>query len=201
MQSRWIQPITLTQAPIKLEPLSLSHEAGLIEAATDGELWNLWVTSVPTPQNTREYIKIALDQKEKQGWLPFVVSDVETGNVLGTTRYCNVEADDNRLEIGYTWYAKSVQRSAVNTTCKLLLLQHAFEKMDAIAVEFRTHWHNQDSRNAILRLGAKQDGVLRNHKKYEGGVLRDTVVFSILNTEWPAVKKGLQFKLEKYRQD
>jgi RimJ/RimL family protein N-acetyltransferase len=129
--------------------------------------------------------------------MPFVVREKETGKVIGSTRYCNVDEVNQRLEIGYTWYAKSYQRTSVNTECKYLLLTHAFEKLDAIAVEFRTHWHNHASRAAIARLGAKLDGVLRNHQKSADGVYRDTVVFSIINLEWPVVKKSLEYKLSK----
>jgi RimJ/RimL family protein N-acetyltransferase len=127
-----------------------------------------------------------------------VVVDTASNAIIGSTRYCNVDADNKRLEIGYTWYAKSYQRTNVNTTCKLLLLRHAFEKLGAIAVEFRTNWFNYASRKAITRLGAKQDGVLRNHRLSADGTLRDTVVYSIIQSEWPTVKKSLLFEIEKY---
>jgi len=127
--------------------------------------------------------------------LPFVVIDNDNGKIIGATRFCNASADSRRVEIGYTWYSTSYQRTSVNTECKLLLLTYAFEALDAIAVEFRTHWHNEKSRKAITRLGAKQDGVLRNHSIQADGAYRDTVVFSIINLEWPTVKKSLQFKL------
>jgi RimJ/RimL family protein N-acetyltransferase len=132
--------------------------------------------------------------------MPFIVRDKESNKIVGCTRYFNVDEVNHRLEIGYTWYAESVQRTSVNTECKYLLLSHAFEKLDAIAVEFRTHWHNHKSRAAIARLGAKQDGVLRNHQRSADGIYRDTVVFSIINLEWPAVKKSLEFKLNEQYQ-
>ena len=141
----------------------------------------------------------ALDMRERLGAMPFVVRDHATGDIVGSTRYFNVDADNRRLEIGHTWYAKRVQRTGVNTECKLLLLAHAFEMLRCIAVEFRTHWFNQASRAAIARLGAKQDGVLRNHQLLADGSYRDTVVFSIIESEWPAVKRHLRFQLERPR--
>lgn len=197
MKKRWIKPVTLTGTNVILEPLSLEHLDGIKEAVKDGELWKLWFTSVPSPETAEATIKTALDLRENTGWMPFVVREKETGKVIGSTRYCNVDEANHRLEIGYTWYAESYQRTSVNTECKYLLLTHAFEKLDAIAVEFRTHWHNLKSRAAIARLGAKQDGVLRNHQKSAYGVYRDTVVFSIINLEWPVVKKSLEYKLER----
>lgn len=190
--------ITLTSDLITLSPLSFEHEAELNQAAKDGKLWQLWYTSVPHPDNTKSYIEKALQQHKQGTALPFVVIDNETKKVIGCTRICNAQVAHNRVEIGYTWYAKSKQKTAVNTQCKLLLLQYAFEQLGCIAVEFRTHWHNIASRNAIARLGAKQDGVLRNHQIMADGTVRDTVVFSILNNEWPAVKKSLQFRLSQH---
>lgn len=180
---------------VTLLPLSKAHRADLLVAASDGELWKLWVTSVPNEESIDQYIDDALAQKALGLAYPFVVLHNATQKIIGTTRYCNAEPSDQRLEIGYTWYAKSYQRSVVNTECKLLLLTHAFEVLNAIAIEFRTHWHNHASRNAIARLGAKQDGILRNHKKGKDGIYRDTVVFSIINHEWPVVRQSLQFKL------
>ena len=197
MKSRWIEPVTLSGSKVILEPLSLEHLEGIISAVKDGELWNLWFTSVPSPEKTEGYIKTALDMRENAGAMPFIVRDRESNTIIGCTRYFNVDEVNQRLEIGYTWYAESYQRTAVNTECKYLLLSHAFEKLDAIAVEFRTHWHNHKSRAAIARLGSKQDGVLRNHIRSANGIYRDTVVFSIINLEWPAVKQALKFKLEK----
>ena len=197
MKTRWIQPVTLTGAHVVLEPLSLEHLDGIKEAVLDGELWKLWFTSIPSPETAETYIRSALELRENAGWMAFVVREKATNKIIGSTRYCNVNEVNQRLEIGYTWYAESYQRSAVNTECKYLLLTHAFEKLDAIAVEFRTHWHNHKSRAAIARLGAKQDGVLRNHTKSANGVYRDTVVFSIINLEWPVVKQSLEYKMSK----
>ncbi|HMV95327.1 MAG TPA: GNAT family N-acetyltransferase [Anaerolineales bacterium] len=197
MKTRWIQPVTLTGAHVVLEPLSLEHLDGIKEAVLDGELWKLWFTSIPSPETAETYIRSALELRENAGWMAFVVREKATNKIIGSTRYCNVDEVNQRLEIGYTWYAESYQRSAVNTECKYLLLTHAFEKLDAIAVEFRTHWHNHKSRAAIARLGAKQDGVLRNHTKSANGVYRDTVVFSIINLEWPVVKQSLEYKMSK----
>jgi len=195
MKKRWIEPVTLTGSKVILEPLSLEYLDGLISAVKDGELWKLWFTSIPAPEKAGEYIKTALDMRENAGAMPFIVRDRESNKIIGCTRYFNVDEVNQRLEIGYTWYSESYQRTAVNTECKYLLLSHAFEKLDAIAVEFRTHWHNHKSRAAIARLGAKQDGVLRNHQRTADGSYRDTVVFSIINLEWPAVRQSLMFKL------
>lgn len=195
MKKRWIEPVTLTGSKVILEPLSLEHLDGLISAVKDGELWNLWFTSIPAPEKAEEYIKTALGMRENAGAMPFIVRDRESNKIIGCTRYFNVDEVNQRLEIGYTWYSESYQRTAANTECKYLLLSHAFEKLDAIAVEFRTHWHNHKSRAAIARLGAKQDGVLRNHQRTADGSYRDTVVFSIINLEWPAVRQSLMFKL------
>lgn len=195
MKKRWIEPITLTGLRVVLEPLSLEHLDGMINAVKDGELWKLWFTSIPAPEKAEAYIKTALEMRENAGAMPFIVRERESNKIIGSTRYFNVDEGNQRLEIGYTWYSESYQRTAVNSECKYLLLSHAFEKLEAIAVEFRTHWHNQKSRAAIARLGAKQDGVLRNHQKNADGGYRDTVVFSIINLEWPAVRQSLMFKL------
>ena len=195
MKNRWIEPVTLSGSNVVLEPLSLQHLEGIVSAVKDGELWKLWFTSVPSPEKAEEYVKTALDLRENAGWMPFVVRERSTNKIIGSTRYCNVDEVNQRLEIGYTWYSESYQRTAVNTEAKYFLLTHAFEKLDAIAVELRTHWHNHKSRAAIARLGAKQDGVLRNHQRSADGVYRDTVVFSIINLEWPAVKQSLMYKL------
>lgn len=197
MKSNWLENLTLEGNLVRLEPLSLHHTQELIEAANDGELWKLWYTSVPTKNKTEYFIKIALKNKKEGHQNPFVIVLKNTNKVIGTTRLMNMEPNHFRLEIGHTWYAKSYQRTGVNTECKYLLLQYAFEKLKCIAVEFRTHWHNFPSRNAILRLGAKQDGVLRNHRISEDGILRDTVVFSILNSEWKTVKFSLEHKMQK----
>jgi RimJ/RimL family protein N-acetyltransferase len=193
----FVQAVTLKGAHATLEPLAREHEAALRGVAADGELWRLWYTSVPTPEKTAAYIDTALGMRESLGGMPFVVRANATGEIVGCTRYFHVDAANRRLEIGYTWYAKHIQRTAINTECKLLLLTHAFETLKCIAVEFRTHWFNHASREAIARLGAKQDGVLRNHQISPDGSYRDTVVFSIIESEWPAVKRHLMYLLEK----
>jgi RimJ/RimL family protein N-acetyltransferase len=195
----FIEPVTLKGRHATLGPLLREHEEGLRRAAADGELWRLWYTSVAAPERMGEYVTVALDMRERLGAMPFVVRDNASGDIVGSTRYFNVDAANRRLEIGHTWYAKRAQRTAINTECKLLLLTHAFEKLRCIAVEFRTHWFNHGSREAILRLGAKQDGVLRNHQLAPDGGYRDTVVFSIIESEWPAVKRHLGFLLEQPR--
>ncbi len=193
----FIQPVTLAGRHVRIEPLAREHESGIRAAAADGELWRLWYTSVPSPEKTGEWLDAALDVRERLGGMAFALRETATGDVVGSTRYFNVDATNRRLEIGHTWYAKRVQRTAVNTECKLLLLTHAFEALGCIAVEFRTHFFNFASREAIARLGAKQDGILRNHQVMPDGTLRDTVVFSIIVSEWPTVKRHLAFRLEK----
>jgi RimJ/RimL family protein N-acetyltransferase len=182
---------------VRLVPLSKTHQPELLAAAQDGKLWELWFTSVPRADTIEAYLAKTLAEKEQGLSFPYAVVEKTTGTVIGTTRYCNIDAANRRLEVGYTWYAKSSQRTGVNTECKYLLLRHAFEHLVCIAVEFRTNWFNVNSRNAILRLGAKQDGVLRNHRIDGKGVMRDTVVFSIIASEWPAVRKSLAFKLSR----
>jgi N-acetyltransferase len=195
----FIEPVTLRGRHVTIEPLAREHADGLRRAAADGELWRLWYTSVAPPERTDEYVATALDMRARLGAMPFVVRDNAKGDIVGCTRYFNVDAANRRLEIGHTWYAKRAQRTAINTECKLLLLTHAFEQLACIAVEFRTHWFNQTSREAIARLGAKQDGVLRNHQLSADGIKRDTVVFSIIDSDWPGVKRHLQFLLERKR--
>jgi RimJ/RimL family protein N-acetyltransferase len=192
----WLQPVKLKGHHVRLEPLRVEHADALRAALADGELWRLWYTAVPTSHSMEAYIAAALAERNVGVSLPFVVREAD-GTIVGSTRYCNVDALNRRLEIGYTWYAAHVQRTGLNTEAKLLLLRHAFEKLDCIAVEFRTNWFNQRSRVAIARLGAKQDGVLRNHKLMADGSYRDTVVFSIIASEWPAVKRNLQFMLDR----
>jgi RimJ/RimL family protein N-acetyltransferase len=199
MTGRFVEPVTLKGQYATLEPLAREHEADLKRAAADGELWQLWYTSVPAPDKTGEYIDAALKMRQDLGAMPFVVRDNGAGEIVGCTRYFNVDARNRRLEIGHTWYATRAQRTAINTECKLLLLTHAFERLKCIAVEFRTHWFNHASREAIARLGAKQDGVLRNHQISPDGSYRDTVVFSVIENEWPAVKRHLGFLLERQR--
>jgi RimJ/RimL family protein N-acetyltransferase len=195
----FIEPVTLEGEQATLEPLEAKHEAALADAAADGELWRLWYTSVAPPDRVGDYIARALDMRERLGAMPFAVRQNATGDIVGCTRYFNVDAANRRLEIGHTWYSKRVQRTAINTECKLLLLTHAFEVLGCIAVEFRTHWFNHASRVAIERLGAKQDGVLRNHQLMPDGSRRDTVVFSIIDGEWPAVRRHLKFQLDRPR--
>lgn len=194
----WLRPITLEGEGVRLIPLQKSHKEALLAAASDGQLWELWYTSVPSVEKIDQYLDFALDEQAKQRALPFTVIDTQTNSIIGSTRYCNAVPEHHRLEIGYTWYAKSYQRTGVNTACKYLLLQNAFEQLQTIAVEFRTHWHNLRSRNAIARLGAKQDGVLRNHSRDAEGRLRDTVVFSITMQEWPTVEQSLAFEMTKH---
>ena len=199
MGERFVAPVTLSGAYATLEPLAQAHLAGIRAAARDGELWRLWYTSVPAPEHTDAWLATALDMRERLGAMPFAVRDNASGAIVGSTRYFNVDAANRRLEIGHTWYAERAQRTPINTECKLLLLTHAFEALRCIAVEFRTHWFNHASRTAIARLGAKQDGVLRNHQLMPDGSRRDTVVFSILDSEWPAVKTHLGFLLARPR--
>jgi RimJ/RimL family protein N-acetyltransferase len=196
---RFVEPVTLRGDHAILEPLAREHEAGIRAAAADGELWRLWYTSVPAPERTPAWFDIALDMRDRLGAMPFAVRDNASGEIVGSTRYFNVDAPNRRLEIGHTWYARRAQRTAINTECKLMLLGHAFDTLGCIAVEFRTHWFNHASRNAIARLGAKQDGVLRNHQLMADGSRRDTVVFSIIDGEWPAVKRHLAHLLERPR--
>jgi N-acetyltransferase len=199
MAERFIAPVTLQGRHVTVEPLGAAHLDAVRAAANDGELWRLWYTSVPAPERTSAWLAAALEMREKQGAMPFVVRDNTDGSLVGSTRYFNVDAVNRRLEIGHTWYAKRAQRTAINTECKLLLLTHAFETLRCIGVEFRTHWFNHASRTAIARLGAKQDGVLRNHQLMPDGSRRDTVVFSIVDGEWLAVKAHLRFLLDRPR--
>jgi RimJ/RimL family protein N-acetyltransferase len=199
MAERFIAPVTLQGRHVTVEPLGAAHLDAVRAAANDGELWRLWYTSVPAPERTSAWLAAALDMREKQGAMPFVVRDNTDGSLVGSTRYFNVDAVNRRLEIGHTWYAKRAQRTAINTESKLLLLTHAIETLRCIGVEFRTHWFNHASRTAIARLGAKQDGVLRNHQLMPDGSRRDTVVFSIVDGEWLAVKAHLRFLLDRPR--
>ena len=190
----WLEPITLEGAHARLEPLSHAHRDGLIEAVKDGALWRLWYTAIPSPDGMETEIDRRLSLQKVGSMLPFTVFDA-AGVIAGMTTYMNIDAGNRRVEIGSTWYASRVQRSALNTQCKLLLLTHAFERLDCIAVEFRTHFFNHQSRKAIERLGAKLDGILRNHQIGANGTLRDTVVYSIIAGEWPTVKQHLTFSL------
>lgn len=186
-------PVTLESAHVRLEPLDLAHEADLAEAAVGLE--HAWYTSVPRPDRVRADIEQRLAWRDQGTMNPWAVRRLDSDRVVGMTTFCNIDQDNRHVEIGHTWLGVDAQRTAVNSASKLLLLSHAFETCDAIAVELRTHWHNRQSREAITRLGAKQDGVLRNHRLGPDGTLRDTVVFSILPHEWPAVRLGLERRL------
>jgi RimJ/RimL family protein N-acetyltransferase len=190
----WPEPVTLADDLVRLELLSHDHAAALTEAVRDGELWKLWYTSIPTPDGMAAEIDRRLGLHADGKMLPFTVFST-AGQVIGMTTYMNVDAVNHRVEIGSTWYRQSAQRSGINTACKLLLLTHAFETLSCIAVEFRTHFFNHQSRRAIERLGAKQDGILRAHQIGADGALRDTVVYSITSAEWPTVARHLTFLL------
>ena len=194
----WLEPVSLRGAYARLEPLSQDQCDGLTEAVKDGELWKLWYTFVPAPEDMRKEIDRRLGLQASGSMLPFTVFDAD-GKIAGMTTYMNVDATNRRVEIGSTWYAKRVQRTPLNTQCKLLLLAHAFEAINCIAVEFRTHFFNQQSRRGIERLGAKLDGILRSHQVAPNGTLRDTCVYSIIAGEWPTVKAHLGFQLAKPR--
>lgn len=193
--SAFLAPVVLEGRHVRLEPMEATHAQELAQAVRDGELWKLWYTSVPRPEAIDEHVALMLKRREQRTFLPFVVRLRETGEVVGQTTFCNVDHDNRRVEIGYTWYSQRVQRTVVNTEAKYLMLGHAFEAWQCIAVEFRTNWFNERSRAAIARLGAKQDGVLRNHQRLPDGSFRDTVVFSIVQSEWPAVKNNLDYRL------
>lgn len=179
-------------------PLAPAHGPALAEAVRDGELWKLWYTSVPSPERMGAEIERRLGLQGQGSMLPFAVLDAG-GTPVGMTTYMNVDAASKRLEIGSTWYARRVQRTALNTECKLMLLRHAFDTLDCIAVEFRTHRFNAQSRRGIERLGAQLDGILRSHQRMADGTLRDTVVYSITAAEWPTVRAHLAFQLERPR--
>ncbi|MEP4768547.1 MAG: GNAT family protein [Roseibium sp.] len=191
----WPFPVTLSGKHATLVPLSQDHAADLTKAVLDGELWKLWYTTIPSPDGVKAEIDRRLGLQASGSMLPFAILTPD-GKAVGMTTFMNIDAANKRVEIGSTWNRKSVQRSSLNTECKLMLLTHAFEDLNCIAVEFRTHFMNRQSRTAIERLGAKFDGVLRSHMKMADGTLRDTAVYSILPHEWPAVKTSLRFKLE-----
>jgi len=197
----FLQDTQLSGKHVRLVPLSMAHHDALIEAVKDGELWRHWYTFIPTPEKMADEISRRLNLHQQGSMLPFAV--LQDGKAVGMTTYMNIDAPNNRVEIGSTWYRANVQRSSLNTECKRLLLAHAFEQLNCIAVEFRTHFFNQQSRNAIERLGAKLDGILRNHAINTHpdavGALRDTCVYSILNTEWPSVKAHLDYQLSRAR--
>jgi RimJ/RimL family protein N-acetyltransferase len=191
----WATPVTLSGEHATLVPLTIEHLEDLTTAIQDGELWNLWYTKVPKPEDMDTEIKRRLRLQDLGEMLPFVI--IAQDQVVGMTTYMNIDAKCKRLEIGYTWYSKSVQKTAVNTECKLLLLTHAFEALGAVAVAFNTSSFNHASRTAIERLGAKLDGVLRNHRILPNGLIGDTYAYSIIDREWPIVKCNLNYKLQR----
>jgi RimJ/RimL family protein N-acetyltransferase len=191
----WPPEITLTGQHAVLVPLSPDHAPALAEAVKDGELWKLWYTGVAAPEDMAADIETRLTSRAAGSALPFTVIDPNSGEPVGMTTYMNIDAKVRRVEIGATWYRRSVQRTALNTECKFMLLRHAFEDLDCIAVEFRTHFFNHQSRRAIERLGAKLDGILRCHTRMRDGTLRDTCVYSIIASEWPTVKTHLAYRL------
>jgi N-acetyltransferase len=193
------EAVTLYGRHVRLEPMHAEHEAGLQEAAADGELWRLRVTSVPEPDQTAIYIASALMGQQDGTMLPFVVRANASGRIVGSTRYHDIVTAVDRVEVGYTWYARSAQRTAVNTECKLLLLSHAFEALGCAVVGLRTDNFNHASQRAIERLGARKDGVIRHHARRRDGTVRDTVMYSIVAGEWPEVKAQLQWQLERPR--
>jgi N-acetyltransferase len=195
----FVTPITLSLRGLRLEPLALSHEAGLRQAAMDGELWKLRITSVPEPENTRKYIEDALKMREDGNRFAFAVIDEATGNVLGSSSYHDILPAVKRVEIGYTWYAKSVQRTHVNSTCKLMLMTHAFETLQCGVVGWRTDNFNFASQKAIERLGAQKDGTIRGHALRRDGTIRDTVMYSMRAGEWAEAKAQLLYQLDKPR--
>ncbi len=193
-----LSPITLEARGIRLEPLSMSHEKGLMAAVADGRLWELWFTAVPEPDKVADYIRTALDGQNAGHMLPWAVREMEHGSIIGSTRYHDILPQVDRVEIGYTWYAKSWQRTHVNTVCKLLLFTHAFETLGCEVVGLRTDNFNFASQRAIERLGAKKDGIIRHHAVRKDGSARDSVLYSILATEWPDVKRHLELRLAKH---
>ncbi|KMO21223.1 GNAT family N-acetyltransferase [Methylobacterium platani] len=193
------QPVTLSGQHVELVPLSREHRGALAEAASDGELWRLWYTSIPTPDGMAAEIDRRLALQAAGSMVPFTVLDRPGGSPVGMTTYMNIDAAGPRIEIGSTWYAARVQRTLLNTEAKLLLLTHAFDRFDCLAVELRTHFMNHASRRAIERLGAKLDGVLRCHQRMRDGTLRDTCVYSITAPEWPTVRSHLDWQLKKPR--
>jgi RimJ/RimL family protein N-acetyltransferase len=193
----WPDPVTLSGTHARLEPLSATHHDDLVEAVNDGELWRLWYTRIPAPADMAAEIARRQGLQAAGSMLPFAVIEPASGRAVGMTTYMNIDAVNRRVEIGSTWYRRAVQRSRLNTECKLMLLRHAFETLDCIAVEFRTHFFNHPSRRAIERLGARLDGILRNHTRTPDGMLRDTCVYSIIAGEWPTVRSHLTFQLER----
>lgn len=195
----WPEPVTLQGKLVSVVPLEHAHRDDLTEATADGDLHRLWYTTVPAPERVGEEIAARLRQREAGSMLPFAVVDAGSGRAVGMTSYLNIEAAHRRLEIGATWLRGSAQRSGINTECKFLMLTHAFETLDCVAVEFRTHYINQQSRAAIERLGAKLDGILRAHMIMANGTLRDTCVYSIIAPEWPTVRANLVWRMDRPR--
>jgi RimJ/RimL family protein N-acetyltransferase len=193
-----IAPIVLERGSIRLEPLNEDHIAGLAAAAADDALWNLWFTGIPAPQETESYVATALRGRDEGHMLPWAVRDLETDAIIGSTRYHDILAAIDRVEIGYTWYAKSRQKSHVNTTCKLMLLAHAFDTLGCKVVGLRTDNFNFASQRAIEALGAKKDGVIRHHMPRRDGTARDTHIYSILAHEWPDIRRHLEFRLTRH---
>jgi RimJ/RimL family protein N-acetyltransferase len=195
----WLEDVTLKGRHAALRPLSPDHAPALTVAVQDGELWRLWYTFIPAPEDVEAEIARRLGLREQGSMLPFTVVDQNSGQPVGMTTFMNIDAASRRVEIGATWYRASAQRTPINTECKRMLLGHAFETLDCIAVEFRTNFFNQASRRAIERLGAKLDGILRSHQINRDGTLRDTCVYSITAAEWPTVKTHLDFQLSRPR--
>jgi len=196
---QWLEPVTLRGTHATLAPLSHDHHDDLVAAVKDGELWTLWYTTVAEPGKMRAEIDRRLGLAANGSMLPLTVIDNSSSKPVGMTTFMNADAANRRIEIGATWYRRSVQRTAINTECKLMMLRHAFEGWNCIAVEFRTHFFNQQSRRGIERLGAKLDGILRNNTIMANGTLRDTCVYSIIAGEWPTVRAHLEFQLTKRR--
>ena len=192
-----VAPLTLEARGIRLEPLEASHTDALITASSDGKLWELWYTAIPVPEKMAKYVDDALTGQKNGHMLPWVVRELSTNTIIGTTRYHDIVTPIDRVEIGYTWYSESRQRTAVNRTCKLMLLTHAFETLGCAVVGFRTDNFNFRSQAAIAALGAKKDGVIRHHQARRDGSARDSVMFSILRHEWPDVKRHLALKLDR----
>lgn len=192
---RFADAPVLSNAHVELRPLSAEHHDELVEAVSVDELWRTWYTRIPSPEGMANEIDRRVTAMARGDIAAWTIFDQHSGRAVGMTTYLNLDAANRRLEIGSTWVSRSVQGGTVNPATKLLLLERAFDELDCIAVEFRTHWHNHQSRSAIAKLGAKQDGVLRNHTVFDNGTIRDTVVFSIIDGEWPTVRYGLEQRL------
>ena len=198
-ESAFSEAVTLRGEHVVLDPLGREHTSELAQAVTDGELWKLWVTRIPAPHEMAAEVDRRLSLHAKGSMVPWTIRDATTGRAVGMTTYMNVRPDNRHLEIGSTWLAASAQGTAINPEAKLLLLTRAFEELDCVAVEFRTHWHNRQSRRAIEALGAKQDGVLRNYELWRDGSVRDTVAYSIIHGEWPSVRLELSERVRRFQ--